>query len=61
MDLRVSSPQCSVTLSDLLVRADETSKLEVHIDTDEGNACNLDAANKIELLPSGGQCGCKKQ
>ena len=35
---------------DLLVRADETSKLEVHIDTDEGNACFLDQATKVELL-----------
>ena len=27
-----------------------TSKLEVHLDTDEGNACNMDAATRIELL-----------
>ena len=46
-----------MTMSDVLVRADETSKLEVHIDTDEGNACNLDAATSIELLPQSG-CGC---
>ena len=59
MDLKITSPQCTVTMSDVLVRADETSKLEVHIDTDEGNACNLDSATKIELIPSGGSCGCK--
>ena len=35
---------------DLLVRADETSKLEVHLDTDEGNAADLDHATKVELL-----------
>lgn len=60
MDLKITSPQCSVTLSELLVRADATSKLEVHIDTDEGNACNLDAATKIELVPSGGGCRCRQ-
>ncbi|WP_417745274.1 phosphate propanoyltransferase [Rosistilla oblonga] len=59
MDLKITSPQCTITMSDVLVRADETSKLEVHIDTDEGNACNLDSATKIELIPSGGGCGCK--
>ena len=32
------------------MRADATSKLEVHIDTDEGNACYLDGATKVELL-----------
>ena len=38
MKLKIKSPQCSVTLEDLLVRADPTTKLEVHLDTDEGNA-----------------------
>jgi propanediol utilization protein len=50
MKLAVQSPGCSVTFEDLLVRADQTSKLEVHLDTDEGNACNMDAASRIELL-----------
>jgi propanediol utilization protein len=49
MSLRIES-SCTVVLEDLLVRADETSKLEVHLDTDEGNACDLDHATKIELL-----------
>lgn len=49
MSLRVDS-SCAVVLRDLLVRADETSKLEVHLDTDEGNACDLDHASKVELL-----------
>lgn len=48
--LRVESPQCTTVLEDLLVRADDKSKLEVHLDTDEGNACNLDAATKVALL-----------
>ncbi len=61
INLRVVSPQCSVTLEELKVRADQASKLEVHLDTDEGNACNMDGATKIELLkqePSA--CSCRK-
>jgi putative phosphotransacetylase len=58
MTLKVLSPQCSVSFEDLLVRADKNAKLEVHIDTDEGNACNLDAATSVELKPQG-ECKCK--
>ncbi len=58
MTLSIQSPQCSLTFEDLLVRADQTSKLEVHIDTDEGNACNLDAATRIEIKPQGKPCKC---
>src|SRR3989449_1343082 len=32
---------CGLTLDKMLVRVDKSFKLEVHIDTDEGNACNL--------------------
>lgn len=49
MNLRIES-SCSLVLEDLLVRADATSKLEVHLDTDEGNAADLDHARKIELV-----------
>jgi putative phosphotransacetylase len=49
MSLQIDS-SCSAVLRDLLVRADETSKLEVHLDTDEGNAADLDHAWKVELL-----------
>ncbi len=58
MDLRVESPLCSLVMEDLLVRADATSKLEVHIDTDEGNACVLDRATRVELLKQKGSCAC---
>lgn len=58
MTLKVSSPQCSVSFDDLLVRSDAKAKLEVHIDTDEGNACNLDAAEQVELKRQG-NCECK--
>lgn len=49
MSLRIEST-CGVILEDLLVRADATSKLEVHLDTDEGNAADLDHARRVELL-----------
>ncbi|MEQ1831077.1 MAG: phosphate propanoyltransferase [Pirellula sp.] len=49
MTLSVKSPHCSVSFEDVLVREDQTSKLEVHIDTDEGNACDLDRATIIEI------------
>ena len=48
MNLRIEST-CSMLLEDLLVRADETSKLEVHLDTDEGNAADLDHATQVAL------------
>jgi len=41
---------CGAVFRDLLVRADATSKLEVHIDTDEGNAADLDHATGVELV-----------
>jgi putative phosphotransacetylase len=59
MTLKVTSPHCSVAFEDLLVRADTHAKLEVHIDTDEGNACNLDSATQVELRPQGA-CKCQK-
>jgi len=49
MSLRVCSP-CATVFEDLLVRAQEGIKLEVHLDTDEGNAADLDHAEKIELF-----------
>jgi len=49
MKLRIEST-CSMVLEDLLVRADEVSKLEVHLDTDEGNAADLDHARSVELF-----------
>ena len=49
MSLVIKS-QCGLVLRDLLVRADATSKLEVHIDTDEGNAADLDNAQSVELI-----------
>ncbi len=59
MQLVVRSSLCSLTFDDLLVRADKAAKLEVHIDTDEGNACNLDFATEILLQKQASHCACK--
>ena len=48
MRLRIGGP-CGLSLDRLLIRVDPSFKLEVHIDTDEGNACNLQSATPCEL------------
>jgi putative phosphotransacetylase len=47
--LRIGGP-CGLSLDRLLVRIDPAFKLEVHIDTDEGNACNLQPDTPCELI-----------
>ncbi len=49
INLRVKST-CSAVLEDLLVRLAPAAKLEVHLDTDEGNAVDLTHATKVELF-----------
>ncbi len=49
MRLNVGGP-CAVTFDKLLCRVDPSFKLEVHIDTDEGNACNLQPNTPCELV-----------
>lgn len=49
MSLRVISSS-SVVFEDLLVRVEKGLKLEVHLDTDEGNAADIDHAKKVELF-----------
>lgn len=50
MKLRVESNDCSLVFENVLVRVGKGIKLEVHLDTDEGNAVDLEHATKIELL-----------
>ncbi len=49
MKLKIGGP-CAVTFDEMLVRVDESFKLEVHIDTDEGNAVNLKPDTPCELV-----------
>ncbi len=49
MKLKIGGP-CGITLDKMLVRVDKSFKLEVHIDTDEGNACNLQSETPCELI-----------
>lgn len=49
MSLRVNSP-CRTVFENLLVRVGKGIKLEVHLDTDEGNAADLENAVSVELL-----------
>lgn len=48
MKLKIGGP-CGITLDRLLVRVDRSFKLEAHVDTDEGNACNLQPDTVCEL------------
>jgi len=50
MRLRIGGA-CAMTFDRLLVRVSPDFKLEVHIDTDEGNACGLAPGVPCELLP----------
>ena len=49
MKLKIGGP-CGIILDRMLCRVDASFKLEVHIDTDEGNACNLQPDTPCELV-----------
>jgi putative phosphotransacetylase len=49
MRLKITGP-CGVTFDNLRVRYHPKVILEVHIDTDEGNACDLESATNMELI-----------
>ncbi|MCL2743902.1 MAG: phosphate propanoyltransferase [Planctomycetaceae bacterium] len=52
MRLRVTANGCTTTFENILVRVGPKIKLEVHLDTDEGNAADLEHSEKVELLVS---------
>jgi putative phosphotransacetylase len=49
LKLKIDGP-CGVTFDRVRVRYHPKVVLEVHIDTDEGNACDLDSATHMELF-----------
>jgi propanediol utilization protein len=49
MKLKIDGP-CGVTFDRVKVRYHPKVVLEVHIDTDEGNACDIDSATHMELI-----------
>jgi putative phosphotransacetylase len=49
MKLRVGG-EAGVTFNNVHVRVDPTSRLNVHMDTDEANACGLHRAEDVELF-----------
>ena len=58
LHLRIESQGCTTVLEDVVVRENPEVKLEVHIDTDEGNAVDLDHASDVTLfVPE--SCKCK--
>jgi putative phosphotransacetylase len=49
MKLRVGG-EAGVTFNRLHVRVNPASRLNVHMDTDEANACGLHIAKEVELI-----------
>ncbi len=49
MKLKIGG-ECGIVLDKMLCRVDPNFKLEVHIDTDEGNACDLQPDTPVELI-----------
>jgi len=49
MQLKIEGP-CGLNFDRVRVRMHPKVKLEVHIDTDEGNACDLSSATRMTLL-----------
>ena len=49
MGLRIVAHGCTTVYEDVVIRAGKGIKLEVHLDTDEGNASDLEHATSVEL------------
>jgi putative phosphotransacetylase len=48
--LAIEHPTCAATLGGIRARVDPKFKLEVHIDSDEGNACDVPGATGMRLV-----------
>jgi putative phosphotransacetylase len=49
LELVVDHPTCPVVLGEVVARVSPAFRLEVHIDSDEGNACDLPGATGVTL------------
>ena len=52
LDLEIDHPTCPGVLGGVVARVNPRFKLEVHIDSDEGNACDLPGATGVKLVKS---------
>ncbi len=50
VELVIEHATCPVRFSGVMVRVDPRFRLEVHLDSDEGNACDLHGATRLELI-----------
>lgn len=57
MNLVVEHDTCASVLGDVVVRVGPRIRLEAHIDTDEGNACDLHNARAVRLQKAPGGSG----
>jgi len=53
MNLIVEHATCPLTVGGIMVRVAPGHKLEVHLDSDEGNACDLPGATGLRLVKAG--------
>lgn len=53
MDLHIEHPTCPLVMQGVIARIDPRFRCEVHIDSDEGNACNLQTATGLRLVKAG--------
>jgi acetate kinase len=54
VDVAIESDGRSLTFGDVLIRVKDSYKLEMHIDTDEGNAAELHRGATAELVSTEG-------
>lgn len=55
VEVRVQNNERPITFGNVLVRVKDSYKLEMHIDTDEGNAAELNTGTEAVLCPTDGQ------